>query len=61
MAETLDIKDFSSNGAVAGADRLLLARSSSNYFAGAISVDDFKSNYLDDKFATKGIKFNTVE
>ena len=55
MNETLDIKDFSLSQDVTDADRILLARADGNYFAGAITVEDFKDNFLKDAFATKDI------
>ena len=55
MNETLDIKDFWLGSDVNNSDRILLAKADGNYFAGAITVEDFKDNFLKDAFATKDI------
>ena len=61
MNETLDIKDFSLGSNVTDSDRILLAKADGNYFAGAITVEDFKDNFLKDAFATKDIQFKNVD
>lgn len=60
MNETLDIRDFSLGSNVTDSDRILLARANDDYFAGAITVEDFKDNFLKDAFATKDIQFKNV-
>lgn len=60
MNETLDIKDFSLGNDVANSDRILLAKADGNYFAGAITVEDFKDSFLKEEFAAKDIAFVNV-
>ena len=60
MNETLDIRDFSLGNDVDNSDRILLAKADGNYFAGAITVEDFKDNFLKEEFAAKDIAFVNV-
>ena len=60
MNETLDIKDFALSGNVDSTDRILLSKAQSNYFAGAISIDDFKNNFLKSVFSTNNALFTLV-
>lgn len=60
MNETLDIRDFSLGNDVDNSDRILLAKADGNYFAGAITVEDFKDNFLKEEFAAKDITFVNV-
>ncbi len=60
MNETLDIKDFTLSSDVELTDRILLSKAQTNYFAGAISINDFKNNFLKSTFSTNDVIFTLV-